>query len=92
MVGRMVLRGVSGILAPVGADCALTKPAASALISTHNSFAPRRRMIGPAFLGFWLSRDNKEHAMVSVGMDIHSDKTACDFFDPTAEPTKSPPQ
>ena len=26
--------------------------------------------------------------MVSLGMDIHSDKTVCDFFDPTAEPTR----
>jgi len=26
--------------------------------------------------------------MLSVGMDIHSDKTVCDFFDPTAEPKR----
>ena len=26
--------------------------------------------------------------MISVGMDIHSDKTVCDFFDPTVEPRR----
>ncbi len=26
--------------------------------------------------------------MVTVGMDIHTDKTVCDIFDPTAEPKR----